>query len=82
MEQGRYDDLIQQNGEFARLIREFGGTGDEEEHDVTATTNAASEKVVQKGPDRGYQAASTLMQEEERVTGAVGFSGKSFDNLL
>ncbi|KAH8822118.1 multidrug resistance-associated ABC transporter [Flagelloscypha sp. PMI_526] len=64
--QGAYQDLIESNAEFARLVSEYGGL--RKEHDLTV------QKIVsESGQKENQEAADVLMQAEERVTGSVGW---------
>ncbi|WWC90534.1 uncharacterized protein L201_005470 [Kwoniella dendrophila CBS 6074] len=71
---GTYNELKAQNGAFARLIREFGN---EEQHDEAIETE--EEAMNSSGPAHIYDrskmvakgTAHTLMQAEERNTGAL-----------
>ncbi|WWC71394.1 uncharacterized protein I206_105349 [Kwoniella pini CBS 10737] len=73
-EMGTFNELKARNGAFARLIREFGN---EEQHDVALETEA--EAMNSSGPTHTYDrtkmvakgTAHTLMQAEERNTGAL-----------
>ncbi|KAG9227354.1 hypothetical protein CCMSSC00406_0004107 [Pleurotus cornucopiae] len=69
-EQGTYADLVESNIAFARVLEEFGSQGNELGVPGQASwkLTQASEGKSQGGP---LDSPSQLMQDEERVTGAV-----------
>ncbi|KAI0784237.1 ABC protein [Abortiporus biennis] len=87
-EQGTYQDLVKNQGEFARLMKEFGGMEREEEeeaeeHDAieaqpiakTSGVDAAkekSEKKIRSGAGTG-KLEGRLIVAEKRTTGSVGW---------
>ncbi|KAI0768063.1 P-loop containing nucleoside triphosphate hydrolase protein [Trametes elegans] len=72
-EHGTYADLMAADGDFARFVREFGNKEHEEEEqaeeDAVEETPEPSDQEVEKTKKR--QQGQTLMQVEERNTGAV-----------
>ena len=69
-EHGTYAKLMAAgNGEFARLMNEFGGKGEDrkKEEDMSQEKRKAESEDDPKKAGRG----SALMQEEERNTGAI-----------
>lgn len=78
-EQGTYEELIARNGAFARFMREFNLADEAEEkkeEEEEAIEEAAGEKIEKRGPNISV-AGPALMQQEERLTGAVQASGMS-----
>ncbi|KAF4589934.1 hypothetical protein EYR38_009229 [Pleurotus pulmonarius] len=71
-EQGTYADLVESNLAFSRVLEEFGSQGNEPEAPGQAGWKHTQEpeEKLQGGP---LNAPSQLMQEEERVTGAVSW---------
>ncbi|KAG8950683.1 hypothetical protein FRC04_007308 [Tulasnella sp. 424] len=72
-EQGTYEELIARNGAFARFMREFNLADEAEEkkeEEEEAIEEAAGEKIEKRGPNISV-AGPALMQQEERLTGAV-----------
>ncbi|CAL1716557.1 unnamed protein product [Somion occarium] len=71
-ERGTYQELITNEGAFARFIREFGSKEEKEDKEEEAIEDVAvsDEKQVTKKEKPGG-AAPPLMQAEERNTGAV-----------
>ncbi|KAH8099948.1 ABC protein [Cristinia sonorae] len=86
-EQGSYDDLVSHQGEFARLIEEFGGKAEKEEEDEEEAIeaapetpgNVALEDAKQKAVDAIKSGTGTgklegrLIRAERRTTGSVGW---------
>jgi ABC-type multidrug transport system fused ATPase/permease subunit len=74
VEQGSYSELKAKNGEFARLIREFGSEEEAEERDENEA-EAIDLSVPMKEYDRSTLVAKgtahILMQAEERNSGAL-----------
>ncbi|KAI0646268.1 multidrug resistance-associated ABC transporter [Trametes meyenii] len=72
VEQGTYQDLMQDGQTFARLMEEYGSLEKQEEEVVPvpekAPTKAKDVKAKGRGPQKDHVA---LMQSEERLTGAV-----------
>jgi hypothetical protein len=84
VERGSYDDLIQRDGPFSRLVTEFGGGGSEEEME-----NARGEDDTEKRRGKvSYETLATaggtgkvegrLMKAEKRTIGSVSMQGPSF----
>ncbi len=95
--QGKYDDLVENNETFAKLMKEFGG---EEKHEeeaeaeeeameqkppVQATIEDAKSKSESKRKRLGAGSGKLegrLMVSEKRTTGSVGWNGNlSLDSL-
>jgi len=82
-EQGEYDELMQKEGEFARLMHTYGGI-DETEDEITERSEEESiSKEVKKPKENDTKKSEkkeekktgkTLMTKEERATGSVSFS--------
>ena len=73
VEQGTYDELLSNGGNFARLVEKYGGKEEEnkeeqEEAEEDAIEESGSTKIEQKKPEEKGKA---LMQVEERATGSV-----------
>ncbi|KAH9919495.1 multidrug resistance-associated ABC transporter [Epithele typhae] len=79
VEQGTYADLMANGPAFSRLMEEYGSL-DRQDDDVVAATKkkraAADAKAAEAGLDAKVPVKATqgLMQEEERMTGAVDWS--------
>ncbi|KAJ8496778.1 hypothetical protein ONZ45_g12317 [Pleurotus djamor] len=72
VEQGTYQDLIASNGAFNKLVEEFGS---QNKANVTSEPNEKSTKAVpQSKAPLNVSSSQPLMQDEERVTGAVAWS--------
>jgi ABC-type sulfate/molybdate transport systems ATPase subunit len=72
-ERGTYQELISKNGAFAKFVAEFGGDEDKE---GDSSGQAAEEKQVEDTLDKKKKRmGGTIMQAEERNTGAVSGSG-------
>ncbi|KAG9017508.1 hypothetical protein FRB90_001017 [Tulasnella sp. 427] len=72
-EQGTYEELIARNGAFARFMREFNlaeQANEKKEEEEDAIKEAAEEKKGKKGPIVSLTGPA-IMQQEERLTGAV-----------
>ena len=64
-EQGTFEELMQNNGTFSKLIKEFGGNQENrDEEETEEMTEGDKSKAVEK-------ASQPIMQAEERNTGAV-----------
>lgn len=74
VERGSYPELMGNNGEFAKFIREFGNNDEEVGESAKAELPVAA-AADEKKP-RGGLPGAQLMQAEERNTGAV--SGKVY----
>ncbi|OUM67324.1 hypothetical protein PIROE2DRAFT_53426 [Piromyces sp. E2] len=84
-EQGEYDELMQKEGEFARLMHTYGGI-DENEDDSTERSEESlpedekklerkvSKKKAKKEKKEEKKTGKALMTKEERATGSVSFS--------
>lgn len=86
-ERGPYDELIANDGPFAKFVAQFGGQDEEiKEVDDAAEEEAIEESgdpvAAKKGAARTREQAKgkTLMQSEERATGAV--SGTVYHQYL
>ncbi|KAI0635122.1 multidrug resistance-associated ABC transporter [Trametes polyzona] len=74
VEQGTFQDLMDNGEMFARLMEEYGSLEKQEEAEAVVDkpeAKATDLKAKGAGPQRAHQ---TLMQEEERITGAVSWS--------
>ncbi|KAI0659143.1 multidrug resistance-associated ABC transporter [Cubamyces menziesii] len=76
VEQGTYEDLMANGRMFSTLMEEYGSLEKQEEEVVEAAEEKAKKKekvakVEAAGPQKEHQ---TLMQAEERLTGAVSWS--------
>ncbi|KAH9950728.1 multidrug resistance-associated ABC transporter [Amylocystis lapponica] len=69
-EQGHYNDLMNDGDVFSRLMEEYGNLEKEEEGIVDERDGPKSKAVT---PDGDLKTKDTLMQAEERVTGAVSY---------
>ncbi|CAG8439704.1 11549_t:CDS:10 [Acaulospora morrowiae] len=67
--QGTYEQLMKENERFSKLIKEFGEDERNEESKMILDLNAESTKT--KVNLSGFLPTKELMQQEERVTGAV-----------
>ncbi|KAF5334268.1 hypothetical protein D9758_015549 [Tetrapyrgos nigripes] len=75
-EHGTYDQLVDQDGEFARLDREFGGQDDSEPKSPVKATNLEEMKVKSEntaGAGVG-RLEGRLIVKEKRSTGSVSWS--------
>ncbi|KAF8598170.1 ABC transporter [Ceratobasidium sp. AG-I] len=82
-ERGTYEELMANNGAFARFQRQFGAKEeaeeeDEKEEDAIEAEGGKEEKKEEKGA-KGVQ-GKALMQVEERNTGAI--SGSAYADYL
>jgi len=84
-EHGTYEDLVSNDGEFARLDKEFGGTdpnAESEAKPVTVNSDAVeeakhkSDDVTDRGAGAG-RLEGKLIVNEKRSTGSVSWSSKS-----
>ncbi|KAI8831071.1 P-loop containing nucleoside triphosphate hydrolase protein [Chytriomyces cf. hyalinus JEL632] len=82
VEQGPYQTLVEEKGEFATLIRNYGAVDENEDEEakeegVSASQEKIHEKIaldkMQTAMDAN-KSAKDIMQVEDRDTGAVGFS--------
>ena len=89
-EQGTYQQLIAANGEFARLDKEFGGSGADYEMETEKPQVAANMKqdVKSKLALASRQAATgtgklegKLIVKEHRMTGSISAKGNIFRTL-
>ncbi|KAM0753983.1 ABC transporter [Meredithblackwellia eburnea MCA 4105] len=71
VEQGTYAELIEKDGTFARLAREFGGKRDREAADLVMREKKIDVSKAEEEKDGEPKQRSGLMQAEERATGAV-----------
>ena len=89
MESGTYEELIDKNGEFARLDRDYGGQTEvakrEEEgaeSPATASKSVTVEDAKMKSAQARERAAGKgtseghLMVKEQRETGSMSLQGK------
>jgi ABC-type multidrug transport system ATPase subunit len=73
-EHGTYADLMAtENGEFARFVNEFGSKDEDKKEDIEGASEEA-EKENEDSKKKSATRGAALMQAEERVTGAVGWS--------
>ena len=86
-EQGTYGELVERQGEFARLVKEFGGKAEKEEEEEeeaieqvpTSSGNAALRQAKQKASDAIKSGTGTgklegrLIRAEKRTTGSVSW---------
>ncbi|KAL2917874.1 hypothetical protein HK105_202747 [Polyrhizophydium stewartii] len=77
-EQGTFSELMAANGEFATLMRNYGGIGDSESDDASDADRKDESEIVEevgdaKGPAdvKEKKEARELMQTEDRATGTV-----------
>ena len=69
VERGRYSELMASNGAFSKFVQEFGN---DEKEDNGEKPQDESEAIEEDGKKRRPEVAgASLMQAEERVTGAV-----------
>jgi ABC-type multidrug transport system ATPase subunit len=71
-EKGTYKELMGHGGAFAKFVAEFGG---DEEKEGDKSGEEKAEEADQ--PDRKKRMGGTIMQAEERNTGAVSGAGES-----
>lgn len=87
-EQGTYRDLINANGEFARLDKEFGGNESEPRETSSQKKEILMKDVQEKVAAVTRKAAGTgklegkLMVKEARSTGSISLKGKSVVRLV
>ncbi len=89
-EQGTYQELMGSFGEFARLIKEFGGKEKDEEEDLEADVTESrplvastaideqkvkSESKIRRGAGTG-KLEGRLIRSEKRTTGSVSMRSK------
>ncbi|KAK4057952.1 hypothetical protein OIO90_001171 [Microbotryomycetes sp. JL221] len=71
-EQGTFVELMaKQDGAFSRMYHEFVGSGEEKKEEQEEEEEEAIEDAGQKKDEK--KAGKAIMQEEERLTGAVGW---------
>lgn len=76
-ERGTYDELIGNNGAFAKFVAQFGGKDEEMNEKQAADEEEAIEETPgedEKKPKRNDAKGVALMQSEERAVGAVSGS--------
>ena len=82
-EQGEYNELMQKEGEFARLMHTYGGIDETEEDEVTENsvdssleekTEKTKELVKKEVKKEEKKKGKALMTTEERATGSVDIS--------
>lgn len=77
-ERGTYDELIGNNGPFAKFVAQFGGKDEELNEKQAADEEDAIEEAAadedEKKPKRNNAKGVALMQTEERAVGAVSGS--------
>ncbi|KAI0826665.1 multidrug resistance-associated ABC transporter [Trametes gibbosa] len=71
VEQGTYQDLMDDGEMFSRLMEEYGSLEKQEANAIIDKPDLKVKDKKAKGPEREHQ---TLIQAEERLTGAVSFS--------
>jgi len=71
-EQGDYDELLKKNGEFARLMRTYGGIDESEDAKAKAAAKKKEKKETKKETKKEEKKkGKALMTQEERATGSV-----------
>ncbi|ORX67698.1 hypothetical protein BCR32DRAFT_297543 [Anaeromyces robustus] len=72
-EQGEYDELLKKNGEFARLMRTYGGIDESKEAKEKAEAKKKEKKGEVKKAEKkdDKKKGKALMTQEERATGSV-----------
>jgi len=78
-EQGRYDELMQKEGEFSRLMHTYGGVDNSESEDKGKSSDNESEKEEKKYESETKKASKlekkekgkALMTQEERAVGSI-----------
>jgi len=70
-EQGEYDELMQKDGEFARLMRTYGGIDDSEDDLTDKSSDDENEKEAVEGKDKEIK-----IEEMPMKGGAFGGEGK------
>ncbi|KAG5350811.1 hypothetical protein C0989_009159 [Termitomyces sp. Mn162] len=70
-ERGTYTELVNNAGEFAKFVKEFGAKEEKKEAEEDAIADA-NEKT-DKGPKKKAIPGAALMQTEERNTGAISW---------
>ncbi|TBU42097.1 multidrug resistance-associated ABC transporter [Dichomitus squalens] len=70
VEEGSYAELMKRGDMFARLMEEYGSQEEDKRDDATASKKADDVAA----PAEAKKATQKLMQEEERLTGAVTWS--------
>lgn len=77
-EHGTYEQLVRNDGEFARLDREFGGNELQPPIDQKSQTSTydAMEGVKLKSRVKGANINGKLIVQERRTTGSVSWKGK------
>ena len=63
IEKGNYNELVASNGEFTKLISEYGGIGQE--------TTTETKETIEKPIEKKVEDVKVLMQTEEKAVGAV-----------
>jgi len=77
-ERGTYDELMANDGAFAKFQREFGGQEVEEEEEE-AEIEAVEGKDTEEKKAKVFNGGKQLMQIEERNTGAISGNCESYD---
>ncbi|KAI8900330.1 P-loop containing nucleoside triphosphate hydrolase protein [Globomyces pollinis-pini] len=74
-EQGSYDSLINDNGEFATLMKDYGGTddiADDDDNILDRRSSVDSLTRIKKGiEDKSEKTKNKLMENEDRAVGTV-----------
>jgi hypothetical protein len=73
VEQGTYDQLILNGGDFSRLVAEFGGKEEEKKEEEEEAEEDAIEEPLKEKEKKPEQKGKALMQVEERATGSVAW---------
>ncbi|KAG6898212.1 hypothetical protein C0992_003324 [Termitomyces sp. T32_za158] len=70
-EHGTYTELVDKAGEFAKFVQEFGNRNEEGKKEVEEDAVADAAEEIDKGHTKRTTPGVSLMQAEERNTGAI-----------
>ena len=70
MERGTYTELMDVDGAFSKHMKVFGSKQEEEDRDIEEGKSEKDPRAVTT-PSEEFEKGKTIMQEEERNTGAV-----------
>jgi ABC-type multidrug transport system ATPase subunit len=70
VEKGTYNDLIQNGGEFAKFVSEFGSKEQQHEKESPIEEEVAKPAAIMKYTEKG----DNIMQVEERNTGGINLA--------